>query len=422
MKIHAFPLLCLCVAAMRLNAFADDALPLAKYIAPDQVLDLPLAKLEGLKGKGAAVFGTNAEGKELVQVDYGETWFNLPDPVRAQYLVSSAAEHVVHQITLGFKDSVPREAIIAAAAKALGPAAQGESGPDAPSKYYAHWVRDSVRYDFQDYGDYREMYISRAPFSYSDQYKLAEPIDIIAQEDSKAKGVERRVMLLGKPRDDLGGVRRHYDSLWLYLCDPEHEEKGALTALPKESNLGVAPTLTLVDFTGDGKMEVLLLKDGHLFDVGHNDSKMFISGSADYGESPGACIYEIGARLKLLFDSGKDIYPTFVAEFRDNYKANIHINEDNSDHEVDIAGLGCTDSVYKDGKPQDQVKSKGYGYYMILAQDKNFDGVFELYCSQDARGACQADVIAFVTSIFTHRDGKFAATSVGVEVHRPAKS
>lgn len=150
-----------CAVLVVSSAWAADLAPLA----PSEVLNKPLSALEKVKGKGEYTYGVSAEGKSLADVDYRETWFGLPDPVKAQYIVGLAkeADPKIIQITLGFKDDVKRDAIIKAASTFLGKAEEGKSEDGAPSEYYAHWVKDGIRYDLQDYGDYREMYISLEP-------------------------------------------------------------------------------------------------------------------------------------------------------------------------------------------------------------------------------------------------------------------
>ena len=206
------------------------------------------------------------------------------------------------QLTVHFPDKSDRKALIEQVSKFLGKAQQGESGEDAPSKYFANWVRDAVAYDFQDYGDYMEMYVSPSRFSPTERYKLPEQTLVVQRAEGKVLDTHaaNTVLLLAIRPDEKSPMMNSFN---LFIQDRGNDmDKGTIVALPKDAS-GSSPQLALRDFDGD-----------HVEDV-------LVSAKAGDGHAAAWILSVKGKQGSLLFDSAKTAALPFTAGGYDALKA-----------------------------------------------------------------------------------------------------
>ena len=379
-------------------AWAADFAP----VAPIEVLNKPLSALEKTKGKGEYTYGVSAEGKSLADVDYSETWFGLPDPVKAHYIVSTAkeADPKIIQITLGFKNDVKRDAIIKAASTFLGKAAEGKSEEGAPSEYYAQWVKDRVRYDLQDFGDYKEMYISLALFSYSDKFKIKDPVAIIEQQIGtvRAHHGPEKIWLL----QSMGEDERVFGDAFLYVASVGKEDDGNLIAIPRLLEQLFTCSIHLGDFTGD-----------HIDDV-----LVTLRTSEFRGASAGTLLDISKGNARIIFNSNDWCH--LHAEFHDAGKATVTIYKNSDYKEISAQGIEIDvrewpEKFSQDGKLLAPFSVTGAG----------IDGVepLEAKDGRPARLACKIpywiydkspSMSVFFSLNFSYREGKMALNDVRV--------
>lgn len=127
-----------------------------KYTANKVGIGLTLKQLQQSKGKGKIEY----TGKKATMIEYKEKWFNLKNPVNAQYMLNDNNE--VFQVTLVFDNEMAKQ-LTPQISKELGKASEPVLDKSAPSDYAAHWKNEGVFFDLQGFGKLSEMYISAIP-------------------------------------------------------------------------------------------------------------------------------------------------------------------------------------------------------------------------------------------------------------------
>jgi len=127
-----------------------------KYTTNKVGLDLTLKQLQQTKGKGKIEYS----GKKATMIEYKEKWFNLKQPVTAQYMLDDNQK--VFQVTLVFDNKMAKQ-LTPQISKELGTASEPVLDKSAPSDYAANWKTNGVLFDLQGFGKLSEMYISAIP-------------------------------------------------------------------------------------------------------------------------------------------------------------------------------------------------------------------------------------------------------------------
>jgi len=133
------------------------ATPLNNTYTTNKVgLDLTLKQLQQTKGKGKIEYS----GKKATMIEYKEKWFNLKQPVTAQYMLDDNQK--VFQVTLVFDNEMAKQ-LTPQISKELGTASEPVLDKSAPSDYAANWKTNGVLFDLQGFGKLSKMYISAIP-------------------------------------------------------------------------------------------------------------------------------------------------------------------------------------------------------------------------------------------------------------------
>lgn len=363
-------------------------------IPPASVLARPLAEV--IVQKGPPVSGAPETG----QVRYSETWFGLATALDVDYLALGDEPNTMHQITLNFPEAVKRDAIIGAVDAVLGSGEQGPSSEDAPSKYFAQWVRDGVRYDLQDYGDYIEMYV--APAWLDDPSKFGLPEQAALLQSARGNVVEdddpERVLLAGIHEAGLTAIVR---KLQLIVQDGG-DKADIVTPLAEGSAEGYQPEIMLRDFTGDGLADVFV--------------RAATGGS---GGIYNAVIYSYaGGIAAKVFDTAVNAPPVFRGSLIDGYKATLHVEVPATDVELDLSdrrALYDELEVYNEGVVAKPTELWGEAYGLIEPVDSTGDGTFELRVVQQVRATSNADRVAEITSILDFVEGSWTVIASEVK-------
>ena len=384
---------CCAVAAVVLPAVAEGPGPWAPF-RPSVVLERPFAEV--LEQKGAPATGS----LDASQARYRESWFNLPKPIDVDYLALTDAPKTMHQITLHFPADLKRDQIVKAVNRALGKGEQGPSAEDAPSKYYARWIRDGVRFELQDFGDYIEMYVTPARLDDPVKYGLPElarwvqaaPGNVVEDEDAE------RVLLVGIPGE---GPTPFMQRLYLIVQDGG-DNADIVTPLPEEPGSGYDPEIILRDFTGDALVDVF-----------------FRAGTGGSGGIYNGLIYSFaGGVAAKIFDTTVNAPPSYTGALIDGYKATLSLPAQEKTVELDLSdrkALYDELGVYRDGVVAKPTELWGEAYGWLAPVDKDEDKVFELRVVQQVRATSNADRVAEIASILNFDGGEWKVIENEVE-------
>ncbi|SHK55116.1 hypothetical protein [Desulforamulus aeronauticus] len=363
--------------------------PPAIALANDPLISLGrnYQELLDLQPNGQLAYGTNNQGKKLSHVTFIEKWFDLENPVVAEYFISADKEQKIQQITVKFPKGSDRTALIKQLSNTLGEPEQGESESGSPSEYFAHWLKGGVTYDLQDFGDSLEVYLLPAFLQEAAQYQLPDNTYILQQglADVTGDGNKKRVSLLGK-RFDGNGL--YMQNLYLLVEDPSQTEgQGILVKLPEESDGGYGAEMQLHDFNGDKIPDIFI--------------------TANTGGSGGVYYHHIvtvkDRQAKLLYHPAEETQLNITGSFQDNYRATVTIKETKKAYTIDLKDRQSAydeGEIYKNGKLVTPVETWHTSYNLLTPVDVNNDGVYELKGLQTIKGTCNADSIATATSLW----------------------
>lgn len=362
---------------------------------PLQFFGLTYEQLAKIKGEVPKRCDTDAAGNNIQLYAYREDWPLLGSQLKVEYAVSCIAPLTVFKIIVHLPAALPRADQIAQISEYFGAPEQGANPPSAASLYYARWLKDGVKYDLEDFGGYREMYLTLAEFPSPATYGLPAGTLIIqqAQVDITGDGQKTAISLLGKRFSDSQTFFQH---LYLLLKNPG-VEKGELLALPASADGGYQPQMQLCDFTGDKIPEVFT--------------------SAATGGSGGLSNYLIfnvkDRPAKPIFNGNETILPTFTGQFEANYQAKVLLKETNQTYTLDLSarkafydGAG----LYQAGRLLKPTKLWGGGYG-LLTPTPTADGVCQLEGIQAVKGLSNVDDLGRIESVIKWQNGRWQLTS-----------
>lgn len=380
---------CFVAGAIACGTWAEDAAPWSP-IPPAQLLERPLAEVLSAKGEPAS------GGLDAAQARYRESWFGLSVPIDVDYLALSDSAKTMHQITLNFPEELTREAIIEGVSKTLGPGEQGPSSEDAPSVYFARWIRGGVRYDLQDFGDYIEMYVARARMDDPAKYGLPETAALLQVEVGNVvddEGLER-VMLVGVPGAEPSAFM---ERLYFIVLD-EGEKADIFTPLPETSGSGYDADMALRDFTGDGLADVFVR-----------------AGTGGSGGIVNGLVYAYaGGAASKIFDTSENTPPAYSGELIDGYKATLTLPAPEQTIELDLSDRKAAYDemgVYQEGVVAKATELWGEAYGWLDPVDADGDGVYELRVVQQVRATSNADRVAEIASVLDYHEWGWTVTS-----------
>lgn len=283
-------------------------------MTPFSIFGTSADELVQQKGRGQEQYASSAEGKFLASLEYGEKWFGSEKPLRVEYVLTLGDPLVVMQLTIHFHDGTDRDVLINQISTYLGMPRQGKSDEGAPSVYFANWIHDGVRYDLQDYGDYKEMYVSKSRFSPTDRYKLSEETLVFQRKEAfvHSDTAKNTVLLLGIQND---GPLQLMDTFSLFIQHSDDDEfTGTVMPLPETSAKSI-PKLEFHDFDGDK------LDDA------------FISFTAASGREAGCVVARKDGKPTVIFDSEK----TATTSIKPGEYASIKPTDVNGDGTYELA-------------------------------------------------------------------------------------
>lgn len=380
-----------------------EAMAAATSKDPGQVLGKNVDNLLSDVPGGQEILGTNAEGTSLTGYKYNQKWFGLPDSMETSYLITSAKDRIVNQITINLPAKSDRNKVIAAMNSYLGVPVQGKTEQGAPSQYYAHWIRGGVFYDLQDYGDYMEVYLTSSTVENNSSFRTAE-MDLIEKKailiqsdmvDLNGDGKKEQVELAGTRVDDSG--YGFFDHLYLAVSKPDG--KPMMSGIPADNDGGYDPEFALADLTGDGNLDVLVKAAS-----GGSGGIIYINAFMPTADE--------GLQL-LLGNASADPLFKFSGKFIPDYKAELKLGDDAA-AVIDLKDRKAyydEAELYKDGQVV-SAKAEEIGSPWVdgisdvkIVPDSNL-GYCTLKVHQAVSGLCNADDIAYIDSLITLKDGK----------------
>jgi hypothetical protein len=362
---------------------------------PLQIFGLTHEQLAKIKGETPKRCDTDASGNNIQLYAYREDWPLLGPQLKVEYAVSCVAPLTVFKIIVHLPAALPRADQIARISEYFGAPEQGANPPSSASLYHARWLKDGVNYDLEDFGGYREMYLTLAEFPSPASYGLPAGTLLIqqAQADVTGDGQKTTILLLGKRFSD---SRTFFEKLYLLLKKPG-VEKGELLAFPANADGGYQPQMQLCDFTGDKIPEVFT--------------------SAPTGGSGGLSNYLIfnvkDRPAKPIFNGAETILPTFSGQFEANYQAKILLKETNQSYTVDLSArktLYDEAGLYQAGRLLKPTQLWGGGYG-LLTPTPTADGVYQLEGIQAVKGLSNVDDIGRIESVIKWQSGHWQLIS-----------
>lgn len=336
-----------------------------------------IATLEGYYPDVEKVYGTSAEETALSCIRTTLPWFGFADVV-TEFAVDQ--DSTVGQITLVFEDQPGYLAVVEAVNGAFGAGAMGECASNAPSRRYAHWLREGFLFSLQDYEDYLEIYITRKQLDV--QNIVGEKVRV--QEFCSIDVGGNDVILLAEKEHK----QSIYTSRW-FLKTGAHET----FLLKSESANGYEPEM-----------------------VPFNKNAVLITASTG---GSGGIVNGVVADIRgnMLFDSEEYAIPYFKGKFVDNYKAEVVIEDQT--YVVDLRSekefyhsSGVYDS--RSGKLLEDVELWGGGFDRI-EKVVLLDGAFGLKCHQTMRGVANVDRLEGVTILFENEKNEFVLKDVHLD-------
>ena len=218
---------------------------------------------------------------------------------------------------------------------------------------------------------------------------VAEPLVILddGRADILGAGDPQTVTLLGEP---FGGGASFIKALCLHIDTVDPASDVALM-LPSPSGSGYGPAMVIRDFTGDRIPEVFV--------------------TASTGGSGGivnALVVSFdGNRPRVIFDSGTSMKPTFSGIIGEDGTLRLYIEEAQETHLIPLSDRGPSsrDNSSLETGDRKEVEVWGGSYGLLEPVDRDGDGVFELRCIQQVRGASNADRVAEIRSILSWSQG-----------------
>lgn len=359
----------------------------AERWAPDEpsgVLERPLAEV--VEQKGAPVSG----GVDASQARYQECWFNLPEPVQADYIAAGAEAKTVERIVLYVAASVKHDAIAGAINRVLGKGEKGVGAAEAPRPYLGRWIHGGVQYTLGESDDGAQIEIVRARLEDPARYGLPESAQLIqsARANIVADDDAEEVLLVGIPGEGQSGFMQR-----LYLIVLDNADKADIvTPLPEDSGNGYGAEMLLRDFTGDALAEVFVR-----------------AGTGGSGGIYNGLIYSYaGGEAAKVFDTAQNTAPAYSGALVDGYKATLTLPAHEKTIALDLRGRKAQydeAGVYTDGVLAKPTELWGEAYGWLAPVDKDEDTVFDLRVVQQVRATSNADRVAAISSVLTYAEG-----------------